>query len=442
MYERSVLPPGPPGGSLTNAPAWLLRPIPLLDWCARRYGETFTLRIPPSGTYVFVSNPATVKALLVEHRDDTLAGKANAVLEPLIGLRSVLTSDGVRHLRQRRLLLPSFHGERLTTYRDRVAGLARRTVDRWPKGEGFSVAASLQRMTLEVILDIVFGVSQPARRERLLDLVPSWARAATPIMFMPALARDLGPGSPGRRFDRLKGAFEREIGDEIAEHRAAVERGEAPADILSSLLEARDDEGYGMTDVELLDELKTLLFAGHETTATALTWAAMLLARHPAVQESLTNAVRAGEDDYLDAVIAETHRLHPTVPNIVRELTEPTEIESWRLPAGVVVSPAIHLVHRRPELYPEPDVFRPERHLGDSPHAYSLLPFGGGIRRCIGASLANLEMRETLRAIFERYELSVSGDARAEQPRRRTVTQVPARGGRVVLTEARGHPRG
>ena len=134
MHERPVLPPGPPGGSLTNAPAWLLRPIPLLDWCARRYGETFTLRIPPSGTYVFVSNPATVKTLLVEYRDDTLAGKANAVLEPLIGLRSVLTSDGARHLRQRRLLLPSFQGERLTTYRDRVAGLARRTPPRATRG--------------------------------------------------------------------------------------------------------------------------------------------------------------------------------------------------------------------------------------------------------------------------------------------------------------------
>ncbi len=426
------LPPAPPGGVPGNTAAWYLRPIPTLEWCARRYGDAFTLRLVEVGPFVFVSDPEDVRAVFAATaRGAARAGEVNALLAPVVGAASVLTSDGSRHLRQRRLLLPPFHGERLAVYRERMAERSSAMVDAWPLGVPFATSEPFQRLTLELIIGLVFGVRDAARRERMLDVLPALTRSATPVLFFPALGRDMGPRSPGARFRRLREHTHALVREEIEAHRR--EGGlEDREDVLSLLMAARDEDGAPLSDEDLRDELLTLLFAGHETTATALSWAVDLALHHPEVHERLREAARTGDDAYLDAVVNEVHRVRPTVPNVVRRLREPLRLGGWDLPAGVVVAPVAWLTHRRPDVYPEPEAFRPERFLGERPGTYTWLPFGGGIRRCIGASFAQLEMREVLRVVFSRATLEPESP-RQEAPRRRTVTAVPRRGARVVL---------
>ncbi|HEX8854456.1 MAG TPA: cytochrome P450 [Thermoleophilaceae bacterium] len=434
----SAIPPGPRALPLANLYAWLSRPIAMLERCQRRYGDVFAMDFGEKhGRFVFVADPGLIREVFTEQRDSFVAGAPNSVLSPIVGTGSVLTTDGARHLRQRKLLLPPFHGERLEAYRSRIRGLAEQTVAGWPENRTFAVADSFQRMTLEVIVDVVFGVSDEERRRRLLEMLPPLTRSATTMIFFPVLERDLGPLSVGGRVRRLREAVDELIHTEIAAHRTAEREGEPRGDILAMLIAARDEEGEALSDQELRDELMTLLFAGHETTATALAWSVDLILQHPRVHGRLVEDLRTNGDEYLDAVIQETHRFRPTVPNVVREATRDVELGDWLIPAGDVVAPAIHLVHRRPDLYPEPDVFRPERFLDSRAETYGWLPFGGGIRRCIGASLAQLEMRETLRVVFERVQLDAATPGRSERPKRRTVTSVPARGTRVIA-----RPRG
>lgn len=428
----SSLPPGPPGGAVTNMPAWLLEPLRTLRWCAERYGDAFTLDLGPFGPFVFIADPGLIRQVFTGDSNVLHAGEPNAVLAPVVGERSVLTSDGERHLRQRKLLLPPFHGQRLEVYRAWMREAAEQMVESWPVGQPFATATSFQRLTLEVIVKLVFGIEDPERRERLLVLLPELTRAATLIMFVPALARDLGPRSPGARFACLSGEVDGVIEAEL-EHRRGSGSAER-SDILSLLLAARDEDGQALTDAELRDELMTLLFAGHETTATALAWAVDLVLHEPNVHRRLVSAVANGDDDYLGAVIKETHRVRPTVPNVVRRVTQPFALGRWLLPEGAVISPAVYLVHRRADLYPDPSAFRPERFLDGKPPSYTWLPFGGGTRRCIGASFATLEMEEVLRAVFGKLALRPADPRRREIPKRRTVTSVPARGSRVIAT--------
>jgi cytochrome P450 len=295
----------------------------------------------------------------------------------------------------------------------------------------FAVAPGLQELTLDLIIELVFGVRDEERRRRMHQVLPALARASTPVLFFPWLGRDLGPRSIGGRFSRLRAQARALVQEQIDEHRRGAEGDEQ--DILTLLMAARDEAGRPLTDAELRDELFTLLFAGHETTATALSWAVDLMSHDDAAGERLVAAAREDDDAYLDAFITEVHRVRPTVPNVVRRLREPLELDPWRLPAGVIVAPAIWLTHRRPELYPEPEAFRPERWLGKRPGTSTWLPFGGGIRRCIGASFAQLEMREVLRVMFRRCTLEPAS-ARPEDHKRRTVTNVPRRGARVLVT--------
>lgn len=235
----SRLPPGPPGGALTNLSAWLLEPLRTLRWCSERYGDTFTLDLGPFGPFVFIADPEMIRQVFTGDSDVLHAGEPNAVLAPIVGDRSVLTSDGSRHLRQRKLLLPPFHGERLEVYRDWMREAANRMVDRWPIGRPFAVAPQFQRLTLEVIVELVFGIEDRGRREQLLKLLPALSSAATPIMFVPALARDLGPGSPGRRFGRLRDQVYDVVMAELAERRRRNGDAGGRNDILSLLLAAQ-----------------------------------------------------------------------------------------------------------------------------------------------------------------------------------------------------------
>jgi cytochrome P450 family 135 len=428
----ATLPPHLPGPQPFQTAAWLLRPIETLGWMHQRYGDLFTIDLGRFGKFVFVSDPALIAQVFKAKPTQLHAGEPNRVLSPMIGTDNVLANDEDRHLRQRKMVLPPFHGKMLQTWAPTFERVALESLDAWPVGEPFQLRRPMQRVSLEVIVELIFGVQDPVRKERLCELLPRALDSGEKLLFSEWLLKDLGPLSPGGRFARLRARVDELVYAEIAERRRADDL-EERTDVLSMLLVARDEDGEPLSDLELRDQLMTLLVAGHETTATSLAWAFDLLLHHPAVLSRVRAEIAEGGTEYLDAVIKEVMRLRPTVINVVRKVKEPYQLGPYLLPAGTVITPSIQLVHRRPDLYPEPEAFRPERWLGDhAPESYSWLPFGGGIRRCIGASFALLEIRTILQTILPRVELRAA-EAKPERPVRRTVTIVPRHGTRVVL---------
>jgi cytochrome P450 len=404
--------------------------VPFLESCSRRYGEMFTVRFP-IGTIVFISDPDVIKQIFTGDPAVLHAGEANAApLEPLMGKNSVLLLDGPEHMRQRKLMLPSFHGERMQRYGELMRDIAEQEVGRWPVGEPFGLRLRTQAITLEIIMRAVFGIEDAERlallRDRLGRLLDIGMQplALGSIVLRP-LRNTIGRGM-WRRFQRLRADVDEVLYDEIRRRRGAPDIAERD-DVLSILLQARDDEGKPMTDVELRDELITLLVAGHETTATTLAWAFDLLLRHPAQLKRLDAEVSTGEsEEYLDAVIKETLRIRPVVPGVVRKLTAPLQLNGYELPAGMRAAPNIYLTHRRPDVYPEPERFRPERFLERPADTYSWIPFGGGIRRCLGASFALYELKIVIPVILRSVALQAVGD-KPEPIRRRAITFVPGR---------------
>jgi cytochrome P450 len=391
----------------------------------RRYGDVFSSRFPIFGRVVYVASPAYVKELFTG--DDAVfhAGEANAKpLGSVMGDFSLLTLDDEPHMAQRKLLLPPFHGENVRRYAELVAEVTERELESWPIGEPFALRERMQAVTLEVILRAVFGVREEERLALYRERIPRLAEIANFLIWAPI--------SRLPRFRRILGAVDELIYEEIAVRRAdpsAEERG----DVLSLLLAARHEDGSPMSDPELRDELMTLLTAGHETTATGLAWAFERLLRTPAALERLTDD--PADDDYLDAVVKETLRVRPVISDIARKLTHDIDLAGYRIPGGTLVLAAIAALHLRPDLYPDPHAFRPERFLGDgAPESYSWIPFGGGVRRCIGASFAQMEMKVALRTIVSRARLRAV-DPEPEPARLRNVTTVPGRGARVVLEQ-------
>jgi cytochrome P450 len=373
---------------------------------------------------VLVSDPEDVRRIFTAEPGVLRGGESSSILEPFAGPSSILLLDGAEHLRQRRLMLPPFHGERVQTYRRVVAQLAEEEVARWPAGEAFAALPRMQALTLDVIMRAVFGArEEPALRDvlrRALDMAGSLPR----LVALSLVQRDLGPRSPWRRFMRAV----RDVDDTL--RRVIRERRSGPPgeDVLGLLLSARDEEGSPPTDDELRDQLVTLLAAGHETTATALSWALERLARHPHALARL----RAGDEAYLDATVNEVLRVRPVLSIAPRKTLVPFRVGGWEVPVGVHVAPCLYLTHRRPELYPDPTAFRPERFLdGESPGRYAFVPFGGGTRRCLGAAFATMEMREVLRVVAARVDLRAERAA-GERMRRRSVTLSPSRGARVI----------
>ncbi|HEV7753999.1 MAG TPA: cytochrome P450 [Baekduia sp.] len=425
------LPPGPRMPRVMQTVGWLNRPFQFVERARARYGDVFTMKIGRD-TFVVLSDPQDIKQVFTGDPAIFHAGASNIILLPFLGHKSVLLLDGAAHLQQRKLLLPPFHGEKMRQHVGLMQEIAEREVDTWPVGEPFAAQPRMQGLTLEVIMRIVFGVDEG---DPLLARLRLHLRA---FLGSTADAREMrklliyGPERAERR--RIYGAVldpvDAVIAEVIAEHRELDDLADRD-DVLSMLLLARHEDGSPMDDVELRDELVTLLVAGHETTATALAWALERLTRHPEALARLTEDVRAGGEEYVDAVIRETLRLRPVLPFVGRKLTEPQTIGGWDLPAGVRVAPSIHLVHRRPELYPEPAAFRPERWLGVRTNPYTYLPFGGGVRRCLGASFAETEMRAVLGAIVANVSLR---PARPESERvgRRVITLVPARGAEII----------
>jgi cytochrome P450 len=431
--DLSSLPPGPKGPSALVAARFLMRGPAFLDACRRRYGYVFTIRFNTGRTVVIAGDPAIAKEAFQSSPDDLHAGAGNVVLKPILGGRSVLLLDGPEHMRQRRLMLPAFHGERMRAYGETMTAVAERHVARWPVGESFSVHPSMQAMTLEIILRTVFGLEDPRRIAQLAEpmkrLLNSTDQPARLLLLQFTRSDGAKPRSPWGRVYGLMAPVDALIHEEIARRRAAGD--EERDDILSLLLSARDEDGNGLTDDELRDELMTLVLAGHETTATALAWTLERLVRTPRVLARLREEQDGGGTEYLDAVIKEALRLRPVVPGVIRQLQRPLTIGGMELPKGVLVAPSIYLIHRRPDVYPDPEAFRPERFLGDdTPGTYEWLPFGGGIRRCLGASFALYEMRIVLDTVLRMATLETTS-AEPEPVRRRFVTFTPGQGGRV-----------
>lgn len=432
-----ALPRGPRVPPVVQTFVWALAPTWVMDQCARRYGDAFTLTFGPSGRkLVMVSDPEAVKTVFTAPPEVAPSAANSSPIAPIMGPSSVITLTGPEHMRQRKLLLPPFHGERMREYEEVIVQATRRSMADWPLGEPMKCSERTRAITLEVILRAVFGV-EAERMEALREAIGGLLRPAQrPALLLFALRRpsEKRPtGSIGRGLDHLDAV----IYAEIARRRAERDLGER-TDILSLLLLARDEDGQAMTDQELRDELVTLLLAGHETTATAVAWAIERLVRHPAKLARLVAEIDADAgDEYMQAVIAETLRVRPVVPMVVRVLQEPLSVGGSELPRGTRVVPSIYLTNRSSRVYDAPEEFRPERFLERPPETFSWIPFGGGIRRCIGASFATLEMKLILGTVLR--ELSPSVPARGgrlsrngEWNRRRAITLVPSGGARVV----------
>jgi cytochrome P450 len=431
---RSEPPPGSPAPSLLQAANYARDPLGFLVKLQRRYGDVFSLKFPFFGRLYYVADPALVKALFTGSPQQFHAGEANAtVLEPALGPNSVLTLDDAPHMRQRKLLLPPFHGERVRGYGELIREMTLKQMERWPVGEPFALRPHTQRITLAVIMRAVFGVHDEARLTRFEALIEDFSKRVGLITSFPALRRNFGPGSPWPRFLRSREALDEFVYEEIGLRRAEVEAGEeGHDDVLSLLLQARHDDGSPMSDEELRDELVTVLGAGHETTATGLAWAMERLLRTPRVLAKLRDSIAAGEDSYLEATVKETLRARPVIVDVARRLTAPAEIGGYQLPKGSFVMAAIAALHYREDLFPQPQEFRPERFTEGKADNYAWIPFGGGVRRCIGAAFAEYEMRVVLREFVSRAELSAP-DPRPEKVRVRNITLAPGKGTRVRL---------
>jgi cytochrome P450 family 135 len=429
--RASAQPPGSRAPAVAQAISYARDPLGFLAKRQRRYGDIFSVRFPFFGRVVYVARPDLVKEVFTGSPSVFHAGEANAtVLEPALGPHSVLTLDDEPHIRQRKLLLPPFHGERIERYGELIVEMTRREMESWPLGEPFAMRPHTQRITLAVIMRAVFGVHDEARLERFERLIDDFAHRVGVITSFPFLRRNFGPGSPWPRFLRSREALDEFIYEEIRLRRAEPGHEERD-DVLSLLLGARDEDGEAMDDRELRDELVTVLGAGHETTATGLAWAVERLTRNPEVLAKLRDSVAAGEEDYLNATVKETLRARPVIVDVARRLTAPATVGGYELARGQFVLPAIAALHYREDTFPEPNEFRPERFLDAKVDNYAWIPFGGGVRRCIGAAFAEYEMRTILREFVERAELRAV-DQKPEPVRVRNITLAPAKGTRVT----------
>ncbi len=425
------LPPGPRLPRAAQTAGFMLVGPRFLEMCRRRYGGAVTFSTLFDSRFVMLFDPRLVKALFQGPADQLHAGEANALLGPVVGERSVLLLDGAEHLRHRRLMLPQFHGRRMQAYEDVMRDSADIEIDSWPVGEPFALFASMQSLTLRVIMRAVFGYEPGAAedelRARLRRMIEPLARPRG-LMMLALLIRRSPDQAAARRFEQNRRAVDEVLYAEIARRRADPSLG-SKDDVFSALLLAEDDEGNRLTDAEVRDELVTLLLAGHETTATGLAWTFDLLLHEPAIHKR----AREGDDAYLDAVVKESLRIRPVIPGVGRVVRgEPFRVNGYVIPPGVEINPSIRMIHSRGDLYPEPSRFRPERFLGpDAPDTYTWVPFGGGIRRCLGASFALMEMRIVLRRVLERTALRPASP-KLDKAQFRGVTLAPKEGVRAI----------
>ena len=427
-------PPGPRGPGPALGLGWLLGEPRLFPRWRARYGDVFMLHATGFGApLVVLSDPAEAKRIFSSDPSTVLAGEANSrPLRQLLGMESLLLLDGERHLHRRKLMLPPFHGERMRAYRELMLQITDEEIDRWPLGEVFPFRPCMQRITLRIILRAVFGIEHD--EHRLSDMERLFVRYANqglrPWMLLMA-GRELPRFGPWRGFLRTRAEVDELLLHEISRRSTDPQLSERE-DILSLLIQARDQAGEGLTPAELRDQLVTLLVAGHETTANALAWSIERLTRHPAVIERLLRELAEDREQYLGYVIEESLRSRPVIPFVLRFATEPVPVGRYTSPANSLIAVSINLIHQREDLYPDPSAFRPERFADGRTESFAWLAFGGGVRRCIGASFATYEMRIVLRRILERCQMKAAA-AEPERPLRRGIVSVPHRGARVLL---------
>jgi cytochrome P450 len=457
---RAQLPPGPALPAALQMLATWTRPAASLQLLRRRYGKRITVQLPLQPPFVILSDPDEIKQLFTASPEAIHPGEGARILEPLIGRNSVILLDEAPHMEQRKLLLPAFHGEKMQRLTGLMTELSERELDSWPTGRPVALHPRLQGLTLEIILRAVFGLDQGERLDDLrATLTEVLEFSESPLSVMPWAQRYARLIPPLKRFQTVMTRVDELIFDQIAERRAAGE--DDRDDVMAMLLQARHDDHSAMSPQEIRDELMTALVAGHETTASQLAWAFERLAREPRVTERLIAETEAAEGDaYLTATVHEILRLRPVLPNAEPRLTKvPVEIGGVTYPPGVCLLASAYLVHRDPEIYPDPSAFTPERFLGEAqpddegdgqageasaaaeasarlvavrPGTYTWLPFGGGRRRCLGASFALQEMKIVIRAALARYALAPGGE-RPEQTARRSITFSPNRGATVIL---------
>jgi cytochrome P450 family 135 len=422
--------PGPRIPRLLQTLLGVLRPVEARHALRNRYGGVFRTRDAIAGELFHIADRHLIEQVFKWKPAQYNVGDPRQLMEPVTGPSSILLLDGERHLRMRKLMLPPFHGEAIARYTELIEDVTRREVDTWRAGEVIRTRTVAQRITMEVIIRAVFGITDPERISELQRLLP---RLSSPSPLLLLVQKDLGPRTPWGRFVRLREHVDRILYEEI-ERRRADRDGDTHADILSLLLSARDEAGERLTDRELRDELITLLLAGHETTATSIGWAFERLLRTPRARERLVGEIHAGESgDYLDAVIKETLRLRPVVPEVFRATAERTELGGYEFGPGAHLAASILLVQHDPEVYPpDPQAFRPERFLEGAPDPYTWVPFGGGVRRCLGAAFATLEMKVVISTILSRASLRARRP-HSENARFRGVTLLPSRGGEAMV---------
>jgi cytochrome P450 len=434
----SALPPGPRLPRALQAVGWTQRPLPWLEKCHRRYGDIFTLRIRHYGDWVILSDPDDVKKIFTAGRAvgvDT----ANPLLGPLLGPRSVMLLEEPEHMTRRKLMLPSFHGAAVQADAEMMAQVARQEIERWPVGEPFALWPRMQDITLDVVMRAVFGPDSGSAR---LQPLRESLRTLTTWMNEPrnlAMLAFFGPGwvIRSRGYREAMGAVEAAVMEEVRRRKSEPEGGSLG--VVSMLVRAEYEDGSPLSDQDLRDELVTLLSDG--PTSSTLAWTFERLLRNPDKLEKLRDDVIGGDGAYLDAAVKETLRLRPPVPVVVRNLLEPMRLGGYDLPAGTTVAPCIHLIHRDERHYPEAHRFLPERFVGKQPGTYTWIPFGGGVRRCLAASYAEMEMKRVLRIVLETTELrAVENDA--ERARKSAISFAPDQKGLVIAEPRETEPAG
>jgi cytochrome P450 len=428
----TTLPPGPRLPRVLQTAGFLLGGVRFLEACRRRYGDVVSFSTLFDSSFVMVFDPALVKQVFQGSGHRLHAGEANALLGPILGQRSVLLLDEDEHLRHRRLMLPAFHGARVQGYAEVIREATDREIGSWPVGQEFSLLSSMQSLTLGVIIRTVFGYEPGPEadelRRRLRTMIDPVARPRG-LLLLQALIRLRG-AEPSTQFEASRRGVDELLLAEIARRRADEDL-EDRDDVFSALLLARDEDGVQLSDNEIRDELLTLLLAGHETTATALAWTFDLMLHSPAVHQRALQR----ESEYLDALAKESLRLRPVIPGVGRVVRrEPFALDGYVIPEGHEINPSIRVVHRRADLYPEPGQFKPERFLGpDAPDTYTWIPFGGGTRRCLGATFALMEIKTVLSRVLERTQLQAASPE-LDRVVFRGITLAPRSGVRVIQT--------
>jgi cytochrome P450 len=429
MAAIEGLPPGPRLPVTLQTLAMRTRQRPFFERQRRRYGALFSMHVHGLGPMVAVSDPALIKETFKADPTVLHAGTASPLRE-MLGPNSLLGIDEAQHMEQRKLLLPPFKGQRMKAYEPIIADIAAADIDSWPQEEDFPVARPMQRITLRAILRAVFG-AEGARLQALEELVPRWTALGPRVALSPWIRKDLGPRSPWGAFIRRRAELD-VILDELIEVAKADPDLQERVDVLALMVQARHEDGSPMSNAEIRDELVTMIVAGHETSAHSLSWTVERLRRHPQLLERLVAEVDEGGKELREATIREVLRARPVVSFAVRYTRKPFELGDYRLPVGTRILLAAILTHYDPRLFPHPDRFDPDRFLGVTPDTYSWIPFGGGVRRCIGASFAQMEMDVVLRVMLERIELLPTSE-REEEASFRGIVWVPSEGGRLVM---------